>query len=121
MQINELPLVAHKIHLLVQRPAGLGVCLNPDCNGPRDITLDILCAVTASVTDRCRYCDSIVLSIYLCETCGEWILVGKGHGEKYHQVGMCGEMRTGTLWILAIREYVLGTKLLVGGKVVNPR
>ncbi len=81
MRVGDLPLLPHRIHLLARSVSGLGVCINPECTAPAEMKL--VGAVTGNVTDRCRYCDSVVLSIYRCSNCGEWLLVGVYRGGRY--------------------------------------
>lgn len=73
--INDLPLIPHKIHLLVRSATGIGVCLNSECTGERK--LRGLGAVTGNVTDTCRHCGALVFPIYRCRHCGEWLLAAR--------------------------------------------
>lgn len=83
LRVGDLPLLPHRIHLLVRSAGGLGVCVNPACTAPEELKLDRLGAVTGNVTDRCRYCNSVVLSIVRCSNCGEWLVAGTYSQGKY--------------------------------------
>lgn len=80
-RVSDLPLLPHRIHLLARSASGLGVCVNPECTAPAEMKL--VGAVTGNVTDRCRYCGSVVLDIYRCSNCGEWLLVGVYREGRY--------------------------------------
>lgn len=68
-----LPLIPHRLHLLARAPEGLSLCLHPECSGPRERKLDGLGCVQ-SPADRCRWCGHILLPIYRCIHCGQWML-----------------------------------------------
>jgi hypothetical protein len=70
---SDLPLVPHRLHLLVRAPEGVSVCLNPQCNGPDYLKIASLGAVQAHA-DRCRHCNHVLLPIHRCNNCGEWAL-----------------------------------------------
>ena len=72
---TDMPVVPHRLHLLVRAPEGLSVCLNPECTGPAKFKLSLL-GCLQSTNDRCRYCGHLLLPIHRCANCGEWALTG---------------------------------------------
>ena len=72
---GDLPLVPHKLHLLVRGPGTASVCLNPSCscgaermtNGGRLI---------AGAADICPTCSSAMLTLCRCSRCGEALFAG---------------------------------------------
>lgn len=72
-QASDLPLVPHRLHLLVRAPEGLSVCLNPSCPGPQRTRIDSI-GCLQPYADVCRYCEHLLLPIHRCDNCGEWAL-----------------------------------------------
>lgn len=78
---EEMPLIPHRLHFLVRPPAGLSMCLNPACTGPRQFHGPSLGAVQA-LGDKCRYCEHVTLPIHRCDSCGEWAFAGHKNEEN---------------------------------------
>jgi DEAD/DEAH box helicase domain-containing protein len=76
-QVEDYPLVPHRIHLMVRPNDGLTVCLNADCTGPASLQLEGLGTVTAGSVDQCPYCESAVLALSRCSNCGQWHLAAE--------------------------------------------
>lgn len=70
---SDLPLVPHRLHFLVRAPEGLSICLNPNCSGPKDRRIACIGCIQP-YSDRCSYCDHVVLPVHRCDNCGEWAL-----------------------------------------------
>jgi DEAD/DEAH box helicase domain-containing protein len=77
---SEMPLLPHRLHLLVRSPEGLSVCLNSNCSGPDELKMPSLGCVQ-SPADRCQFCNKITLPMHRCDTCGEWALAGHENSE----------------------------------------
>lgn len=73
LRASDLPLVPHRLHLLVRAPEGLAICLNPRCSGPERRRLQPI-GCLQPLGDRCQYCRHILLPIHRCDNCGEWAL-----------------------------------------------
>lgn len=69
----DLPLVPHRLHFLVRAPEGLSVCLNPHCSGAEERRIPLI-GCLQPYSDRCFYCEHIVLPVHRCDNCGEWAL-----------------------------------------------
>jgi len=82
MRACDLPLVPHRLHLLVRAPEGLSVCLNPVCSGPQDIHIEPIGCIQET-GDTCRYCDSILLPVHRCRSCGEWALAAHENQDTF--------------------------------------
>lgn len=75
--VKSYPLVPHRIHILTRPPDGLSVCLNNGCTAPTERRLKELGGVMSGYQDVCIYCQSIVLSLFRCRNCGQWMLAGR--------------------------------------------
>ncbi|GMW00918.1 MAG: hypothetical protein AMXMBFR84_20550 [Candidatus Hydrogenedentota bacterium] len=82
MSATELPLVPHRVHLLVRAPEGLSVCLNPDCTGPDDRRVPSIGSLQPHGDEKCRYCRHVLLPVHRCNNCGEWALAA--HENREH-------------------------------------
>lgn len=72
---GEMPLVPHRLHLLVRAPEGLSICLNASCSGDAITKIDGLGCIQAN-RDRCRFCNHLTLPVHRCHYCGEWAMAG---------------------------------------------
>lgn len=73
---SEPPFLAHRLHLLVRGAFPASACINPDCEGPKELRLaEIGCVQPAA--DRCRWCRSYTLLLERCNGCGETTLVDR--------------------------------------------
>jgi DEAD/DEAH box helicase domain-containing protein len=82
-RFDELPVLPHKLHLLVRAPGHISVCLNSDCSsdGPR---IPGYGPLTLDAGQRCARCDSRLLTLARCSRCGEDLVAGvKPRGELY--------------------------------------
>jgi hypothetical protein len=69
--MDELPLFAHRIHVLVRAPSGLSACINPECPCESSIKLTGFGRISPGIIERCPSCDSICLPIVRCDNCGQ--------------------------------------------------
>lgn len=109
---DDLPLLPHRLHLLVRAPQGLSACLNTTCTGPQRLRVGGIGCVQALI-DRCIHCNAVTLPVHRCTACGEWALAGHEHQEtRQLEAGHFAEANK--------RRYYL--VLEAGGKpiVVNP-
>ncbi|HEU5413374.1 MAG TPA: DEAD/DEAH box helicase [Candidatus Angelobacter sp.] len=74
-QVDELPLLPHRLHILFRAPSTVTACANPACSakGPR---LPGGGELVSEPYDRCSSCESATLTLARCENCGEWLLAG---------------------------------------------
>ena len=79
----DAPLLAHRLHLPLRGPAGLGLCLNGDCSGPEQQKKTRCGAVQDTRGDRCRWCSSVVLPIARCESCGLAVLTARQEHARF--------------------------------------
>jgi DEAD/DEAH box helicase domain-containing protein len=84
---DELPLVPHRLHLLVKHAGGLEVCLDPACSGPRDAALSPLGCLQARGATACVHCQGALLSLCRCTQCGEVALGGFAVGPRLLPLG----------------------------------
>ena len=77
----ELPLLPHKLHLLVRAPTNMSVCMNPCCSGPEEDRLPGIGAVLIDIKERCPYCHCATLTLAICPECGEWMLAAVWRGD----------------------------------------
>ncbi|MBI4617683.1 MAG: DEAD/DEAH box helicase [Planctomycetes bacterium] len=74
-QVEENPVLPHRLHLLFRSPTGVAVCLSPECKGERRFRR--LGAIGPFEGDRCPHCGSVVVSLLRCESCGDVFLGGR--------------------------------------------
>ena len=67
---TDVPLLAHRLHLPLRGPAGMGLCLNGQCSGPDRQRKTGFGPVQEAWGDRCGWCSSVVLPVARCEACG---------------------------------------------------
>lgn len=91
--VKSYPLVPHRIHILARPTDGLSVCLNSGCDAPNERRLHGLGGVMSGCQDACVYCQSVVLSLFRCHNCGQWMLAGR----KSADGEMTAERETGPL------------------------
>lgn len=75
--VKSYPLVPHRIHILARPTDGLSVCLNNGCDAPIERRLNGLGGVISGYQDMCLYCQSVMLSLFRCLNCGQWMLSGR--------------------------------------------
>jgi DEAD/DEAH box helicase domain-containing protein len=73
----DLPLLPHRMHLVVKSNDPIQVCLNSKCEGPLNNRLEPLGSVFAGIRDRCPHCSSAVLSLHVCGVCGSHVLAAE--------------------------------------------
>lgn len=71
--VEQHPLVPHRLHVLARGPEGLTVCLNPACTAEERRVLG-RGALMAGTADKCPHCESLALPLYRCRRCGEVFL-----------------------------------------------
>lgn len=69
--LKGIPLLPHRLHLMLRPADGLSVCLNPDCTGPPNRRYSGLGTVLASGTESCPYCEHHCLALFRCASCGQ--------------------------------------------------
>lgn len=86
-RFDELPVLPHKLHLLVRAPGEISVCLNPDCkgDGPR---MPGHGALTLAGGQRCACCDGRLLTLVRCTRCGVDLVAGVMRRSELHPVGL---------------------------------
>ncbi len=70
-ELHGLPLLPHRLHLLVRAPQGLQVCLNPQCNGPHENRFSPYGPVVSPGGELCPHCQSTTLELLRCRQCGQ--------------------------------------------------
>ncbi len=85
-RFEELPVLPHKLHLLVRAPGEVSVCLNSNCagDGPR---MPGYGALTLDGGQQCAYCGSRVLTLARCSRCGEDLVAGVMPRSELYPVG----------------------------------
>lgn len=75
--LNDYPLVPHRLHLLFRPASSVSACLNPRCGGP-DLVLPIQAAgpLGSGLGEKCSFCQGPTLPIWSCESCGQAALAG---------------------------------------------
>ncbi len=85
-RFEELPVLPHKLHLLVRAPGEVSVCLNSDCvsNGPR---MPGHGALTLDGGQNCACCGGRLLTLARCSRCGEDLVAGVMPRSELNPVG----------------------------------
>lgn len=73
---DELPLVAHKLHLMVRAAGTVSACVDPACTAPTGRRLPGGGRLVADAGDMCPDCGGGMLTLARCTNCGEWLLAG---------------------------------------------
>lgn len=76
LDVNDRPVVPHRLHVLTRAPNRLVVCLNRECSGPPNRRLAGLGVVSSGTHERCSHCDQATVSLSRCGNCGQWALAG---------------------------------------------
>ncbi len=79
LHLKELPLIPHRLHLMVRPASGLSVCLSAGCSGVRWPPFG---CVQDGNRDVCEHCGHLVLSLLRCSNCGEAALAADRSGGK---------------------------------------
>jgi len=84
-----LPVIPHRLHMMVRAPSGLSVCINPKCSGDATKKLNGLGVVICGVVDHCPHCQSLCLPLFRCDDCGAHFLgandtINKLNGNRRH-------------------------------------
>ncbi|MGA3047473.1 MAG: DEAD/DEAH box helicase [Terracidiphilus sp.] len=89
---EELPVLPHKLHLLVRAPGEVLVCLNPGCeaDGPR---MPGRGALTLDGGQKCACCTGRLLTLARCSRCGEDMIAGVMPRSELSPVGQMGRAR----------------------------
>ncbi len=74
MEAGDLPLVPHRMHVLVRPADGVNVCLNPAC--PEAGPLAGFGKLLPGELDACDACGSAALALWRCDTCSRPHLAG---------------------------------------------
>jgi len=74
--LSELPLLPHKLHLLVRAPGTISVCLNPLCSAQGTPRFPRGGRLIAAAVDTCPDCRTSTLTLCRCARCGEAIFTG---------------------------------------------
>jgi hypothetical protein len=93
-RFEELPVLPHKLHLLVRAPGEISVCLNPGCTGegPRMPGHGFL---TLDGGQQCARCDGRLLTLARCSLCGEDLVAGVMQRAELHPIGRMRHSRRG--------------------------
>jgi DEAD/DEAH box helicase domain-containing protein len=85
-RFEELPVLPHKLHLLVRAPGEVSVCLNSGCasDGPQ---MPGHGALTLDGGQRCACCDVRLLTLARCSRCGEDLVAGVMPRSELYPVG----------------------------------
>ena len=75
--VKSYPLVPHRIHILTRPTDGLSVCLNSDCDAPTERRLNGFGGVMSGYQDVCVFCKAVVMSLFRCRNCGQWMLAAR--------------------------------------------
>ncbi len=74
--LDALPLLPHRLHLMMQPAHGLAVCLNGDaCSDPEH--LPPFGSLLPDSGEDCPHCGGLTLPLYRCPSCGEAALASK--------------------------------------------
>jgi DEAD/DEAH box helicase domain-containing protein len=73
--LNDLPLIPHKLHLLARAPVTVSACLNAECSTQAS-RLPLGGRLVAEGLDQCPDCGSAMLTLCRCERCGQDLLAG---------------------------------------------
>ena len=76
LNLQELPLLPHKLHLLARAPGPVRVCVNPECTAASEDRIPGGGALSLSASDSCRHCGSANLSVARCYRCGLEVVAG---------------------------------------------
>ena len=71
--VQALPLVPHRLHLLLRAPEGMQLCLNAECGGAHPVVGRG--AVSHDTSGRCPVCGSVAAAIVRCRGCEEAALM----------------------------------------------
>jgi hypothetical protein len=91
-RFEELPVLPHKLHLLVRAPGEVSVCLNSGCvgDGPR---MPGHGALTLDGGQRCACCDACLLTLARCSRCGQDLVAGVKRKSELYPVGQVSSLR----------------------------
>jgi hypothetical protein len=91
-RFEELPVLPHKLHLLVRAPGEVSICLNSGClgDGPR---MPGHGALVLDGGQRCAYCDGRLLTLARCSRCGEDLIAGVMRKSELYSVGQVRNLR----------------------------
>lgn len=71
LDVNDHPLIPHRLHILTRLSSGIHTCLNSQCSGPAELRWADLGTISESGSEKCRYCNSLTLEVMRCDNCGE--------------------------------------------------
>lgn len=69
--VNDSPLLPHRLHLMLRPADGISACCNTQCPGPTEAVVQPLGALSAGRHEQCPYCLQLALEIFRCTCCGE--------------------------------------------------
>jgi len=73
---DELPVIPHKLHLMVRAPSTVSACVNSACTALADVQLPGGGRLLADIRESCPDCGGAMLSLCRCRVCGEAVLAG---------------------------------------------
>jgi DEAD/DEAH box helicase domain-containing protein len=82
LNLQELPLLPHKLHLLARAPGPISVCVNPDCNASPEDRIPGGGAVSLDSGGACKHCGSATLSLARCNRCGLEAVAGSRRSDN---------------------------------------
>jgi DEAD/DEAH box helicase domain-containing protein len=73
--INDLPLIPHKLHLMARAPVTLSACMNARCSTEMS-RLPLGGRLVAEAMDQCPDCGCAMLTLCRCDRCGQDLCAG---------------------------------------------
>jgi DEAD/DEAH box helicase domain-containing protein len=91
-RFEELPVLPHKLHLLVRAPGEVSVCLNSACGGD-GARMPGHGALTLDGGQQCACCGGRLLTLARCTRCGEDLVAGVMPRSELYPVGQMRRAR----------------------------
>lgn len=89
-ELDQYPLIPHRLHVLTRQPQGITVCLNSSCTADESLPRwPGLGYATGDDYHHCPYCNHTMLPLLRCDGCGAWgmrRLADKSGQDKYRVV-----------------------------------
>jgi len=73
---EDLPLIPHKLHLMVRSPITISMCLNTGCCADSARRMPDHGRIVAESRETCPDCKSAMFTLARCSNCGEWMVAG---------------------------------------------
>jgi DEAD/DEAH box helicase domain-containing protein len=82
LNLDELPLLPHKLHLLARAPGPIAVCVNPECKAAPEDRIPGGGALSLNSGETCTHCGSANLSLARCSRCGLEAIAGSRRSDN---------------------------------------